>query len=224
MARASTRRPKERLRKILDALEKRYPDARVPLNYSNPLELLVATILAAQCTDARVNEVTPAVFAKYKTAKDYADAPLEDLEQAFKSTGTFRNKARAVKNACAEIARKHGGEVPDNVEELSSLPGVGRKTANVVVANAFGKPAIMVDTHVLRVSGRLGLASAHNVEKKYADKVEHELAQLVPESRWTRLSHLLTWHGRVICTARKPACPDCPVNGLCPWPDKTTRA
>jgi len=222
--RESLQQKAQRLQHIFERLEATFPDAHVLLDYSNPLELLVATILAAQCTDARVNEVTPAVFARYKSAQDYADAPLDELEEAFKPTGTFRNKAKAVKNACSQIAGSYGGKVPEEIETLSRLPGVGRKTASVVAGNAFGKPAIIVDTHVLRVSGRLALASAHNVEKKYADKVERELAELAPEHRWTRLSHLLTWHGRRICTARKPACPTCPVNEFCPWPNKTTSA
>jgi len=212
---------KRRTRKIIRRLAKQYPDARVLLDYTNPLELLVATILAAQCTDARVNATTPRVFARYKTAKDYADAPLEDLEKMFRPTGTFRNKSKAVKKACAELVEKHKGKVPDDIELLAALPGVGRKTANVVLGNAFGKPSIIVDTHVLRVSGRLGLASEHNVKKKYADKIEKELMEVAPKARWTRLSQLLTWHGRNICVARKPKCLICPITDLCPYPDKT---
>ena len=219
-----TEEKRKRTRKMISRLAKQYPDARVLLDYANPLELLVATILAAQCTDARVNATTPQVFARYKTAKDYADAPLEELEKIFRPTGTFRNKSKAVKNACAQLVEKHKGKVPDDIELLAALPGVGRKTANVVLGNAFGKPAIIVDTHVLRVSGRLGLASEHNVKKKYADKIEKELMGLAPKTQWTHLSHLLTWHGRNICVARKPKCLICPVNALCPYPDKTTAA
>jgi len=212
---------KRRAREILKRLDKHYPDARVLLDYSNPLELLVATILAAQCTDARVNETTPEAFAQFRTAKDYAGAPLEDLEKLFKPTGFFRQKAKAVRNCCAALVERHGGEIPRTVEELSSLPGVGRKTANVVLGNAFGTPSIIVDTHVLRVSGRLGLASPHNVEHKYADKVEQELMAVCPKPQWTRFSNLLSFHGRRICTAGRPRCPVCPVAPLCPYPNKT---
>ena len=212
---------KRRAREILKRHDKHYTDARVLLDYSNPLELLVATILAAQCTDARVNETTPEAFAQFRTAKDYAGAPLEDLEKLFKPTGFFRQKAKAVRNCCAALVERHGGEIPRTVEELSSLPGVGRKTANVVLGNAFGKPAVIVDTHVLRVSGRLGLASEKNVKQKYADKIEQELMEVTPEKEWTHLSHLLSFHGRRICVAAKPKCPVCPVNELCPYPNKT---
>jgi len=215
---------KKRTKKIINRLAKEYPDARVLLDYTNPLELLVATVLSAQCTDARVNETTPAIFAKYKKAKHYADASLEELQDAFKQIGLFRNKSKAIKSACTELVEKHGGEVPDDIEALSALPGVGRKTANVVLGNAFGRPAVIVDTHVLRVGGRLGLASEHNVKKKYADKVEQELMGTAPKSQWTRLSHLLSWHGRNICFARKPKCSDCVISGLCPYPDKTGTA
>ena len=211
----------KRMARIIRRLAKQYPDARVLLDYSTPLELLVATILAAQCTDAKVNETTPAIFAKYKTAKHYAQASLEELQDAFKQIGLFRNKSKSVKAACTELVEKHTGTVPDDIDSLAGLSGVGRKTANVVLGNAFGKPAIIVDTHVLRVAGRLGLASKHNVEKKYADKIEKELMDIVPKSKWTQTSHLMTWHGRNICVARKPRCPICPVSDLCPYPDKT---
>jgi len=213
---------KKRVRKIISGLKKRYPDARCLLDHSNPLELLVATILAAQCTDERVNLTTPAVFERYRTAADYARAPLPRLEKLFKSCGTFRQKARAVKAACQALVERHGGEVPRDLAALASLPGVGRKTANVVVANAFGVPGIIVDTHVLRLSGRLGLATPHNVEKKYADKVEAELAEVVPKKDWTLFSHLLSFHGRHICKARRPACGECPIARLCPFPEKQT--
>jgi len=215
---------KKRVRKIISRLKKRYPDARCLLDHSSPLELLVATVLAAQCTDERVNQTTPAVFERFRTAEDYARAPLPTLERLFKSCGTFRQKARAVKAACQALVERHGGQVPRDLEALASLPGVGRKTANVVMANAFGVQGIIVDTHVLRLSGRLGLASAHNVEKKYADKVEAELAEAVPKKDWTLFSHLLSFHGRAICKARKPACGECPIAALCPYPDKTPSA
>lgn len=212
---------KKRVRKIITRLKREYPDPRCMLDFSTPLELLVATILAAQCTDERVNRTTPTLFKKYKTAKDYADAPLEALEPLIKSCGTFRNKAKAIKAACREIVENHGGEVPDTMEELSALSGVGRKTANVVLGNAFGVPSVIVDTHVLRLSGRLGLATPHNVEKKYADKIERELLEVVPRNARTLFSHLLGFHGRACCTARKPRCPECPILKLCPYPDKS---
>ena len=212
---------KKRVRKIITRLKKAYPDAKCLLDHSSPLELLVATILAAQCTDERVNKETPRVFAKYKTAKDYAEAPLEDLEMLFKSCGTFRRKAVAVRDACRAIAQEHNGDVPGTIEVLAALPGVGRKTANVVLANCFGVPGIIVDTHALRLSGRIGLASAHNVEKKYADKVEKELMEAVPQKHWTLFSHLVTFHGRRACFARKPNCPECVIESLCPYPEKT---
>ena len=212
---------KKRVRKILRVLAKTFPDVKCPLNYSNPLELLVATILSAQCTDARVNMESPKIFAKYQTARDFAEAPREDLESLFKSCGTFRRKAIAVQEACRALAEHHNGEVPADIEVLSKLPGIGRKTANVVLGNAFGIPSIMVDTHVLRLSGRLGLASAHNVEKKYAAKVERELLEIVPKKDGTLFSHVVGALGRTICVARKPKCPECPVAVLCPYPEKT---
>jgi endonuclease III len=211
----------ERVRQIIRRLKKAYPDSRCLLNHQTPLELLVATILAAQCSDARVNLTTPAVFAKYPTAADYAAAPIAELERLFRSCGTFRQKARAVKHCCQTLLERHGGEVPADVAALASLPGVGRKTANVVLGNCFGVPSIIVDTHVLRLSGRLALASPHNVEKKYADKVEMELMDVVPVVERTLLSHLLGSHGRAVCVARKPDCPRCVIRELCPFPDKT---
>jgi endonuclease-3 len=191
------------------------------LDHQTPLDLLVATILAAQCTDARVNLTTPTVFAQYHTPADYANAPVEELERLFKSCGTFRQKARAVKACCQALIERHGGEVPADLDALAALPGVGRKTGNVVLGNCFGVPSLIVDTHVLRLSGRLGLASAHNVEKKYAGKVEQELLEVVPPKDRTLFSHLLAFHGRAICVARKPECPRCGIHEFCPFPDKT---
>ncbi len=211
---------KARIGKIIAALKKEYSDAKCLLDYSSPLELLVATILAAQCTDERVNKTTPALFARFRSAADFAAAPIEELEGMIRSCGTFRNKARAIIACCAELAAKHGGKVPADMEVLSSLPGVGRKTANVVLANCFGVPGIIVDTHMIRVAGRLGLADPHNVEKKYAEKIERELAEAVARKDWTVFSHLMTFHGRRCCYARKPECSRCPVNRLCPWPEK----
>lgn len=212
---------KARARKIVAKLKKVYPDARCLLDHSSPLELLVATILAAQCTDERVNKTTPALFARFRTAADFAAAPIPELEGMIRSCGTFRNKARAIIACCKELAEKHGGQVPADMETLSSLPGVGRKTANVVLANCFGVPGIIVDTHMIRVAGRLGLADPHDVEKKYAEKIEKELMEAVLRKDWTLFSHLMTFHGRRCCYARKPDCPRCPITQLCPYPGKT---
>jgi len=212
---------KKRVRKIIACLKKVYPDVKCMLDFTNPLELMVGTILSAQCTDKRVNMTTPTIFGRYKTAADYAEAPLEDLEELFKSCGTFRNKAKAVKAACGEIVEKHGGEVPGDMERLHGLPGLGRKSANVILGCAFGVPSIIVDTHVVRLSGRLDLATPHFVEKKYAEKIERELLDIVPEKDRTLFSHLIGTHGRECCVARKPRCPDCPIRDLCPYPDKT---
>lgn len=212
---------KARVRRIITKLNKEYPDAKCLLDHANPLELLVATILAAQCTDERVNKTTPALFARFRSAADFAAASTEALEGMIRSCGTFRNKARAIVACCKELAEKHGGQVPAEMDVLSNLPGVGRKTANVVLANCFGVPGIIVDTHMIRVAGRLGLADPHSVEKKYAEKIEKELMEAVPQKDWTLFSHLMTFHGRRCCYARKPECPRCPVNALCPYPDKT---
>lgn len=213
---------KARVRKIIAKLQKEYPDARCLLDHSNPLELLVATILAAQCTDERVNMTTPALFARFGSAADFATAPTEELERMIRSCGTFRNKAKAIIACCKELAERHGGQVPAEMDVLWNLPGVGRKTANVILGTCFGVPAIIVDTHALRLSGRLGLADPHNVEKKYADKIEKELAEAAPEKDWTLFSHLITFHGRRCCYAPKPECPRCVVNALCPYAEKTT--
>ena len=203
---------RERVVQLIDAFPQVYPGARCELDFRNPLELLVATILSAQCTDKRVNMVTPALFKKYPTAKDYASAPQASLEKAIKSTGFFRNKAKSIRAAMRTIADKHSGKVPDTMEELRALPGVGRKTANVVLGNAFGKnEGIVVDTHVARLSQRLGLT-----KQKDADKIERDLMKLVPREHWTDWSHWLIWHGRRRCFARKPDCNQCEVFRLCP--------
>ena len=198
---------RERVVQLIDAFPQVYPDARCELDFRNPLELLVATILSAQCTDKRVNMVTPALFKKYPTAKDYASAPQASLEKAIKSTGFFRNKAKSIRAAMRTIAEEHNGKVPNTMEELRALPGVGRKTANVVLGNAFGKnEGIVVDTHVARLSQRLGLT-----KQKDADKIERDLMKLVPREHWTDWSHWLIWHGRRRCYARKPDCSQCEV-------------
>jgi endonuclease-3 len=207
---------KARARRILAALERAYPDARIALNFSSPLELLVATILSAQCTDERVNMVTPALFRKYRSAADWARADPATLENEIRSTGFFRAKARAIIGMARALMERHGGEVPRTQEELRALPGVGLKTANVVLGNAFGEPAIAVDTHVFRIAQRLGFAKADDPER-----IHDQLTEVLPRPRWTRACHLIQAHGRRTCTARKPACPVCAVRALCPWPEKT---
>jgi endonuclease-3 len=201
-----------RTTKITAALERAYPNAHCELNFSSPLELLVATILSAQCTDKRVNLVTADLFKKYCAAADFAAAPLPALEAAIRSTGFYKNKARHIKSACADIVAKHGGLVPQSMAELVQLGGVGRKTANVVLGNAFAiNVGVVVDTHIARLSHRLGL-TAHRAP----EKIEPDLMAIVPQNKWTLFSHLLIWHGRRRCAARKPDCPRCEVLALCP--------
>lgn len=202
---------KERSSHILAILKKTYPDARCALNFKSPLELLVATILSAQCTDARVNIVTPALFKKHRSAEAFAAATLADLEKMIRPAGFYRNKARSIKNCCANIAREHGGAVPKEMDDLTKLAGVGRKTANVIRAYAFGLPGVICDTHVLRLSERLGLT-----KNKDPEKVEEDLAALLPRKDWTSFSTLIVAHGRQICHARKPECDGCPIFELCP--------
>ena len=198
--------------KILSDLKKAYPDAGCSLSFRSPLELLVATILSAQCTDVQVNKVTPNLFRQFRSAKDYADAPLERLEEAIRTTGFYHNKAKNIQNACRIIVEKFGGKVPNTMESLTSLPGVGRKTANVVLSNGFGRnEGFVVDTHVFRLSRRLGLATG-----KTPEKVEQELIQLFPQTDWGYLSHALILHGRRVCNARKPQCAECPLKKNCP--------
>jgi endonuclease-3 len=196
-------------------LKAEYPDARTELDWSNPLELLVATILSAQTTDVQVNRVTESLFSKYRTAEDYADSTPDELEEDIRPTGFYRNKARSLRGMASALVEEHGGEVPRTMSELVALPGVGRKTANVVLGNAFGtNEGIVVDTHVRRVSGRLGLT-----ESSDPVKIEQELMRLVPEGDWTTFSHLLILHGRRTCKARKPDCPNCLLNDICPSAD-----
>ncbi len=197
--------------KVLDILQKEYPDARVTLNFEDPLELLVATILAAQCTDKRVNEVTKDLFRKYRKAADYAAADLLTFEEEIRSTGLYHNKAKSVIGCCRMLMEKFKGQVPRTLNELTSLPGVGRKTANIILGNAFGQQAIAVDTHVKRVTHRLGWAKSED-----PDKIEFELMEVIPKDRWTMAGHRLVFHGRRICTAKKPQCPICPVTRFCP--------
>ena len=201
-----------RVRKIIAGLKKAYPDAHCELNYSNPLELLIATILSAQCTDKRVNLVTAELFKKYRSAADYAAAPTTELEQAVKTTGFFRNKTKSIKTATRAIVERHGGQVPSTMEELLKLDGVGRKTANVVLGNAFGvNVGVVVDTHVARLAQRLGVT-----REKDPKKIEQQLMALVPQDERTLFSHWLIWHGRRRCYARTPDCPHCEIRALCP--------
>lgn len=196
---------------VLDILNATYPDARIALHFTTPFELLVATVLSAQCTDVRVNMVTPALFRRYPSPSAFASADLGELEEMIRSTGFYRNKAKALIGAATAIIEKHGGEVPRIMEELTALPGVGRKTANVILGNAYGVPGMTVDTHVRRVSFRLGWTSHSDPEK-----IEKDLASLLPPDRWTHTSHLLIFHGRNLCKAPMPLCSKCPVFHLCP--------
>lgn len=205
---------KQRALTILKRLKKSYPDVTCALTYDSPLQLLIATILSAQCTDARVNEVTPALFRKYKSARDFSGASSADLEKLIHSCGFYKNKARAIQESCLQIAMEFGGEVPRDMEALVGLAGVGRKTANVVRAYAFGIPGIICDTHVLRLSERLQLTRETN-----PDKVEQELAAIIPEPEWTTFSTVLMTHGRRCCSARSPSCGSCELRDLCPSVD-----
>ena len=204
---------KRRIGPIIDALKKTYPDAKCSLNHRSPLQLIVATILSAQSTDQRVNIVTRDLFKKYKSAKDYADAPPEQLEADIRSTGFYRSKAKSLRGMAQALIDRHGGKVPQTMEELVELPGVGRKTANVVLGNAFEKNVgVVVDTHVTRLANRLHLTD----HASDAVKIEQDLMKIVPPENWTLFSHLLIYHGRSICTARKPKCEQCPILSLCP--------
>lgn len=198
--------------KIIELLEKEHRDAKIALDHTNPLELLIATILSAQCTDERVNIVTKTLFKKYRSVEDYAGADLKELEQDIRSTGFYRNKARNIKKCCQMILDKFGSQVPKTMEEILELPGVARKTANIVLSNAYGVvEGIAVDTHVRRLSRRLGLTANDN-----PDKIEQDLMKLVPKSKWMRFTELLIFHGRKTCTAKRPKCETCVVNKLCP--------
>jgi endonuclease-3 len=212
MPRESKQAKLNRTGRIIDGLRGAYPNAHCELNHSNPLELLIATILSAQCTDKRVNLVTPHLFKRYPSAAAYADAPATDLQQAIKTTGFFRNKTKSIQAACRALVDKHGGEVPRTMDELRELGGVGRKTANVVLGNAYNlNCGIVVDTHVTRLSARLGLTT-----EKTPEKIELALMPLVPQETWTLFSHLLIWHGRRRCSARSPNCANCEIRALCP--------
>lgn len=202
----------ERVRQIVEGLQRAYPNAHCELDYTNPLELLIATILSAQCTDKRVNIVTKELFRVCKTAADYVALPQEQLEEIIRTTGFFRAKAKNIKTCCADLVALHGGEVPRDMESLTKLAGVGRKTANVVLGNAFGiNVGVVVDTHVQRLSARLGLTKETTPEK-----IEPDLMKLIPRDQWTLFSHWLIWHGRRRCDARKPKCSECEIAELCP--------
>ncbi len=202
----------EREREILERLKKAYPGAKIALRFENPLHLLIATILSAQCTDERVNQVTEELFRKYPDARAFAQADLEELAQDIKSTGFFRQKARYIQEACRLLVEKYGGEVPRSMEALLELPGVARKTANIVLANAYGiVEGIPVDTHVRRVSQRLGLT-----REKDPDRIERDLMRLIPREDWAVIPYVFQAHGRKICTSRRPRCSECPVRDLCP--------
>ena len=212
MPRETAQAKAARVKKIIAGLQKAYPGAHCELNFSNPLELLIAVILSAQCTDKRVNLVTAELFKKYRTTADYANADRAELEQAVKTTGFFRNKAKNLQACCRKLVELPGGQLPRTMEELTRLDGVGRKTANVVLGNAFNlNVGIVVDTHVTRLASRLGLTRHTN-----AEKIEQDLMQLVPQDQWTLFSHWLIWHGRRRCFARKPDCAGCEIKKLCP--------
>jgi endonuclease-3 len=197
--------------RLVRRLTRTYPDAHCALTYESPLQLLVATILSAQCTDARVNQVTPRLFARFPDAQAFAAARPRDVQRLIRSTGFFRNKARNIIACCRRLVAKHGGEVPRTMEELVPLPGIGRKTANVILGNAFGVPGIPVDTHVGRLSRRMGLSEAADPVK-----VERDLARLIPPKEWTMFGHRMIFHGRQVCHARKPRCEQCSLAELCP--------
>jgi len=219
---SSSRKPppaaqtKARVKKIIERLETIHPDAKLDLDFANPLELLVALILAAQARDDLVNQITPDLFRTYKTAADYAAAPLAEIEKRIGKINFYRNKAKAIQSCCRTLVERFAGKVPDRLEDLLTLPGVGRKTANIVLGNAFRQDTIGVDTHVMRVSQRLGLTQNTN-----PDKIEFDLMPLVPEKKRVRFCHLFQYHGRRVCLAKRPNCPTCKIRALCPFPEKT---
>jgi endonuclease-3 len=204
------------IKDVIARLNRAYPEAKLDLEYANPLELLVALILAAQARDDLVNQVTPGLFKKYRRADDYAKAPLSELEDQLRRINFYRNKAKSIHNCCLQIVERFAGKVPETLDDLMTLPGVGRKTANIVLGNAFGQTAIGVDTHVMRLSQRLRLTKNTN-----PDKIEFDLVALVPAKQRVRFCHLLQYHGRRVCFAKQPDCPKCAIRSLCPYPEKT---
>ena len=209
--------PKTRIKKIIGRLAKIHPDAKLDLDFSNALELLIALILAAQARDDLVRQITPGLCKKYRTASDYAKTSLPELQRDIGKINFYRNKSRSIHNCCSELVKRFGGKVPDNLDDLLSLPGVGRKTANIVLGNAFDRQTIGVDTHVMRLSQRLGLTCETD-----PDKIERDLTPIVPEALRVRFCHLLQYHGRRICVAKKPKCAECTIKALCPYPAKTS--
>jgi len=205
----------KRVKEIIRLLSKEIPDSTIALKFSNPFELLIATVLSAQCTDVKVNQVTVGLFKKYRSARDYAESNLAKLEEEIRPTGFYRNKAKSIQKCCRELEKRFGGEVPNTLEDLVTLPGVGRKTANVILGNAFGIPGIVVDTHVRRVSQRIGLTRNDDPVK-----IEFDLMEIVPKEEWTHFSNLLVWHGRKTCVARKPLCGICPIRKWCDYGSK----
>ena len=218
-ARRSRRGAAAPIQKVIAGLERAHPDAKLALDFSSPLELLVALILAAQCTDARVNEVTAILFKRLRSPRDYAEIPQLELEDLVRSTGFYRQKAKAIRACCQQLVERFGGEVPRDRDALLGLTGVGRKTANILLGNAFGIPAIGVDTHVGRLAQRLGLST-----KTDPDEIEADLTAVVPAAKQIRFCHLLQFHGRRVCIARRPQCPACVLSTICPYPDKTPPA
>jgi endonuclease-3 len=205
----------KRVKEIIKILSKEIPDSTIALKFANPFELLIATILSAQCTDVKVNQVTVGLFKKYRSARDYAESNLLKLEEEIRPTGFYRNKAKSIQKCCQELEKRFGGEVPKTLKDLFTLPGVGRKTANVILGNAFGIPGIVVDTHVHRVSRRIGLTRNDDPVK-----IEFDLMEIVPKEEWTHFSNLLVWHGRKTCVARKPLCGICPIRKGCDYGSK----
>ena len=201
---------------IVERLEEVIPDSSTALSHHSPLELLIATILSAQCTDERVNEVTKSLFKAYRNAEDYATGDIEKLEEQIRSTGFYKQKAKNIKSMCQALVERYGGEAPGTLDELVELPGVGRKTANLVLSEVYGIPGVIVDTHVKRLTNRIGLTTETDPVK-----IEFDLMDYVPEEHWAYLSDLLIWHGRRTCPAKKPRCPDCVIRDLCDYPDKT---
>ena len=212
----SSARQKVQVKKIIERLEKVHADAKLDLDFTNPLELLIALILAAQARDDLVRQVTVELFKKNRKAEDYAQTSLPRLEEQIRKINFYRNKAKSIQNCCKELVQRFGGQVPDRLDDLLTLPGVGRKTANIVLGNAFGQLTIGVDTHVMRLSQRLGLTKNTN-----PDKIEFDLISLVPEKQRVRFCHLLQYHGRRVCLAKSPRCPSCTIAPLCPYPNKT---
>jgi len=211
----TSKKEKQRIKEICDRLRAKYPHVKTQLKHESPFQLLVATILSAQCTDRQVNAVTPVLFSNLKTPEDFANAPIEKIETLILSTGFYKNKARHIQNCARELLGRFNGRVPDNIEDLTSLPGVGRKTANVILGAVFGIPAMVVDTHVARISRRLGLT-----KQKDAAKIESDLVKIIPKADWNDFSLWLIYFGRAVCNARKPDCPACFLKDLCTWPDK----